>query len=148
MERLFFIIWVERLFVVILTSMVSGFHPIIVSHSGKKENMKKLIGILIVFVLMVSCEPQGTLKESYSTHNKPMVIGKDTVDLYLYWPDKFSAIWVAKVRNQPVISLTYSEGKTHETVVMIDNCKGNNLNRIIKGYILSENDSIVVVKKK
>lgn len=101
---------------------------------------------LIVSFIIQSCEPQGTLQESQATQTKPIVLGKDTVDLYLYWPDKFQGIWIAKVRNQPTISLTYSQGKTHETVIILDN--GNKPNRIVKGYILSEKDSILVIVKK
>jgi len=112
--------------------------------------MKKIIGIIVVLFLFTSCEKQGTLTESKATQNKPCVINGDTVDLYVYWPDPMSSIWIAKVRNsnKPVLSLTYSEGKTHETVIIVNKDEDVKNNRYIKGDIISENDSVIVIKKK
>ena len=112
--------------------------------------MKKIIGIIVLLFLFVSCEEQGTLRESQATQNKPCVIGKDTVDLYIYWPNNMTNIWIAKVRNSntPIVSLTYQEGKTQETVIIVNKDEDVKNNRYIKGDIISENDSVIVIKKK
>jgi hypothetical protein len=100
--------------------------------------------------LFVSCEEQGTLRESQATKNEPCIIGKDTIDLYLYWPSNLTNIWIAKVRNSnpPVVSLTYQEGKTQNTVIIVNKDNDVKNNRFIKGDIISENDSVIVIKKK
>lgn len=115
--------------------------------------MKKLTGLfaIIGFILFIgiltSCESQGTLRESEATSNQPCVVGGDTIDLYVYWPSTLRSIYIAKIRNssKPVTSLTYTEGKADQTIIIVD--KEKSTNKVINGSILSENDSIVVIKK-
>lgn len=116
-------------------------------------NMKKLTGLFailgfIMFMgILASCESQGTLKQSESTLNTPCVIGGDTLDLYVYWPSSMRSIYVAKIRNssKPVTSLTYTEGKADQSIIIID--KDKKTNTVINGSVISENDSIVIKKK-
>ncbi len=113
--------------------------------------MKKIlivIAIILGLFLLFGCESQGTLRESQATSNQPCVIGGDTVDLYVYWPSSMRSIYIAKVRNssKTVTSLTYTEGKADNSIIIVD--KDKSTSKVVTGSILSENDSIIVIKKK
>lgn len=104
--------------------------------------MKKILIILLLTVILSSCRDAGTKYEGYSY----CVMDKDTIDFVMFYPNGgLTGVWVGKTRNSnnKTISLTYPVGKTQESVIIV------NTNEIkIKGTVLLENDSIIIIKKK
>ena len=113
--------------------------------------MKKFLVFFVLLVLVISCEEPGTVKRGYD--DDPFhycVIDKDTLDFYSVWPSKSNSIMVAKFRNQTSpTTLEYRVGKRTETVIVLDHANDwlVKKQRIVNGSVISENDSIVVIKK-
>ena len=115
--------------------------------------MKKVFFILAVLFLVSSCRDAGTTLKGFSGDGrdfKYLVMNGDTIDFVYYFPSSNSGLWVAKSRSNPnsTMSLSYSEGKTHTSVIIVETGKKKEDIRKINGDILSETDSIIVIKKK
>lgn len=114
--------------------------------------MKKIIIVVVGLFLfgLFSCQDPGTVKkfEGYSAEDKipPCVIDGDTLDLYQYYYSGEGFVWIARTRGSGVSSansLNYKVGKTEKSVILIN----GDMFRRIKGDIICENDSIVVIKR-
>lgn len=112
--------------------------------------MKKFL-VLFLLEFLVSCDPAGTVKTGFDDKEfHYCVVGKDTMDLFFVYPSKGSGIYVAKFRNNTTpTALEYPVGKTHETVIILDHANDWLVKKqtVINGRVISENDSIVVIKK-
>lgn len=119
----------------------------------KDKIMKKILliitGLFMVSALCVfySCVDKGTI----ITHDPdgefiPYINGKDTVDFFKFSPNGGELVWVGINRNNKDINLTYSVGKNTESIIILNGNK--NSSKVIKGDIISENDSVVVIKKR
>lgn len=115
--------------------------------------MKKLFFILSVSVLFFvsSCKDAGTTLRGLDGEDfKSCVINGDTIDFVYFFPSNERGLWVAKSRSNQnsTMSLSYREGKTNESVIIVETGKKKEIIRKINGEILSETDSIIVIKKK
>jgi hypothetical protein len=106
--------------------------------------MKAIIKIVIittVLFFMSGCEDPGVTVKRLNgfEDNLPFELR----GLKVYSVSLGEGNWVkVAIIDDKVNSLTYSVGKVQETTIVI-----NNGNRIVNGTIISENDSIIVIKK-
>lgn len=109
----------------------------------KLTNMKKIIIFTLLSLTLTSCHDEG--ETSLSLDGNKHELPEELKGLKVYWvaTGKASGVQVAVLNNQ-VNSLTYAEGKTQETVIMVN----KSTNKIYEiSEVLMENDSIMVVKK-
>lgn len=104
--------------------------------------------ILLISGLLTSCTDAGTTEKfkgvgSDTVKYKPPVIHGDTLELFQYYYCDGSPIWIAWSRNHSTTSLTYRVGKHDESVIIVN---GDEFRRI-KGSVIMENDSLVLLKK-
>jgi hypothetical protein len=110
--------------------------------------MKTLIKVLILTAILFAisgCGPDGTTY--YDLNGSENALPDELKGLKVY-SVKVGALDYVKVAilNGEVNSATYSEGKTTETTIIVNGGKRNE--RIIyASQIISENDSIIVLKK-
>ena len=107
--------------------------------------MKKAFVILsaLALTLLISCEDRGVSQERLSGNENELPEELKGLKVYSVSMGGGSYVKVAVMNNQP-IGVTYPEGKHTESVVMVY----QNQNRIINvESIISENDSILVIKK-
>lgn len=99
-----------------------------------------------------SCTPAGSVITSDDRkRDAPFLpyINKygDTIDFCLFYPMKDAGLWIGTNRQRayPTTNMTYSTGKTHTSVIIINDSIAEP--KIIKGKIISETDKIVVIEK-
>ena len=107
--------------------------------------MKKLIVVLCMATLILSCSPGET---SQTLNGSEANLPEELKGLKIY---SVNTRGLGKVRvailDGKVNSTTYQSGKTTQSVIMVDKRTGDN--RVIEVIeIISENDSIIVAKKK
>ena len=105
------------------------------------------LGLITLFGIFASCTDAGTTEKFAGYDNtiiKPCIINGDTLELYQYYYNTGSAIWIAKSKNYSTTNLTYRVGKHDESVIILN---GDPYRRI-HGTVIMENDSMVLIKKK
>lgn len=110
--------------------------------------MNRIISnILIIFpillFLLVSCEDKGITKQWLSGDESNLPQELKGLKVYRVSCGDGEYVRVGILNNQ-VISTTYTEGKTTESVILVNKQTTRAIN---VESIISENDSIVVIKK-
>lgn len=106
-----------------------------------KTKIVILIGIL--FSLVISCEQAGVTRMKIEGTEETLPKELKGLKIYEVSTGNGGSVKVGVLNNQ-VNGLTYPEGKLKESVIMVHNGQ----NRIIEvESIISENDSIMVIKK-
>lgn len=105
--------------------------------------MKKILTILILLLTLTSCEDKGV------THQR--LIGNESnlpeeiKGLKVYSVSCGAGEWVkVGVLNKQAISTTYTSGKSTQSVILVNKEVVKTIN---VESIISENDSIIVIKK-
>lgn len=110
--------------------------------------MKTIIKSLIIAIIlfsMLGCEDPGvSIKRLTGAEDN---LPPELRGLKVYSVSIGDGNWVkVAVLNNNINSLTYSEGKTQTTTIVIN--QNNQKEKVIHArYIISENDSIIVLKK-
>lgn len=112
--------------------------------------MKKLIIVCFLF-LFVSCfdegENLGKVLDVSKIENNTLPESLQNLQVYCIGTTNGGTVMVG-ILNDTLNSLTYQQGKTQETIIMINN-KNSQTKRIIEAKeILSETDDIIVIRKK
>lgn len=107
--------------------------------------MKKIFLLFALILVFTSCEDAGVthLRLNGDVNNLP----PELKDLKVYSVSLGGGDWVkVGIINNNVNSMTYAVGKTIESVIIINN--GSTAKRVINAkQIISENDSIIVIRK-
>lgn len=110
--------------------------------------MKTILIFLSTITMFISCtQPAGTTSTSLTGVEKGLPEELKGMRIYTVWDDDNSYVKVA-ILDGKVVSTTYPLGKTIESLILIDKSSDSD-NRIIEvSQIISENDSLIVVKKR
>jgi len=101
--------------------------------------------LIAMFALATSCIKTGEVIPSRFNEVENLNFPPELKGLKIYTVGTSTGFDVkVAVLNNEINSVTYSEGKTHETTIIIN---GNKERVIHAKEILSENDSIIVIKK-
>lgn len=97
-------------------------------------------------IVLTSCYDKGTiLTGTDSEAYRPFALNGDTIDLYKFAPADDQLVWIGIRRNHEDVILNYRSGKHNQSIILIDkNSKGA---KVIKGNVISENDSVAVIRK-
>jgi hypothetical protein len=107
--------------------------------------MKRILMALMVVGLLSSCEPQGTTRLRLTGGEALLPEELKGLKVYSVAVDNGNYVKVALLNNE-VKSVTYQNGKTQTTTIMLK--KQNNQSRVIDiENVLMENDSIIVCRK-
>jgi hypothetical protein len=99
--------------------------------------------LVVLTTILVSCEDRGTTEERLTGNENELPEELKGLKVYSVSTGYGNYVKVAIMNNQ-VLGTTYSKGKTSESVVMFYK---NQKREIIVESIISENDSILVIKK-
>jgi hypothetical protein len=109
--------------------------------------MKKLLLIAVLFmVLTISCEDPGITTKQLNGDESELPEELKGLKVYSVSCGEGNYVKVA-VFGEQVNSLTYSEGKTTETTIIVNKGEYNERTIYVK-EILSETDDIIVLRKK
>lgn len=108
--------------------------------------MKKLILILLTVFTLSSCKEKGTTTQSIYGNETQLPDELKGMEVYDVSGGQGTWFKVAILPDKQVNSITYMQGKTTATTIII-NPNSNNQRTIIAREIISENDSIIVLKK-
>lgn len=107
------------------------------------KNLKLLL-VGLMLVLTVSCGEKGVSRQKLTGFESNLPDELRGLKVYSVNDGALSYIKVA-VLNGQINSVTYPVGKTQETTIMVNK---NGQDRVIHAReILSENDSIIVIRK-
>jgi len=106
--------------------------------------MKKILTILFCIALLtISCEDKGVTKQWLSGDESTLPTELKGLKVYRVSCGEGDYVNVAVLNNQ-VISTTYSEGKHQQSVILVNKGTPRTIN---VESVISENDSIIVIKK-
>ena len=108
--------------------------------------MKKILIILTITSLSIlsSCNERGTTHERLTGHENSLPPELKGLKIYSVYAGYGDYVKVG-VMNNKVIGNTYSHGKSEESIILVN----QEITRTIEiETIISENDSILVIKKK
>ena len=106
--------------------------------------MKKILTILFCIALLtISCEDKGVTKQWLSGDDSTLHTELKGLKVYRVSCGEGDYVNVAVLNNQ-VISTTYSEGKHQQSVILVNKGTPRTIN---VESVISENDSIIVIKK-
>jgi hypothetical protein len=105
--------------------------------------MKKILSILILLFLLTSCEDKGVTKQWLSGDESTLPAELKGLKVYRVSCGEGEYVRVGILNNQ-VISTTYPSGKTQESIILVNKEVARTIN---VESIISENDSIIVIKK-
>lgn len=105
--------------------------------------MKKILSILILLFLLTSCEDKGVTSQKLTGDEPTLPTELKGLKVYTVSTGDGSYVKVGILNNQ-AISTTYKSGKHSQSVILVDKETTTTIN---VESIISENDSIVVIKK-
>ena len=105
--------------------------------------MKKILSILILLLTLTSCEDKGITQQWLSGDESTLPAELKGLKVYRVSCGEGEYVRVGILNNQ-VISTTYTSGKTHQSIIIVNKETTRTIN---VESIISENDSIVVIKK-
>jgi len=106
--------------------------------------MKKILTFLFCIALLtISCEDKGVTKQWLSGDESTLPQELKGLKVYTVSCGKGEYVRVGILNNQ-VISTTYQVGKTQQSIILVNKEVTRTIN---VESIISENDSIVVIKK-
>lgn len=110
--------------------------------------MKKLTFFLFLFTLtLTSCTPERGIKdiELHNTSNLPLEL--DGLKVYRVYYDDGGSMEIALLPNTTSLPISYSEQRGKYVVSRNVTLITPNQNLVLEGEIISETDSIIVIKK-
>lgn len=105
--------------------------------------MKKILTILILALTLTSCEDKGVTRQPLTGDETNLPAELKGLKVYTVSIGEGSYVKVAVLNNQ-AISTTYSEGKHQQSVILVNKGTPRTIN---VESVISENDSIIVIKK-
>ena len=105
--------------------------------------MKKILTALILLLTLTSCEDKGVTKQWLSGDESTLPPELKGLKVYRVSCGEGEYVRVGILNNQ-VISTTYPDGKVQESIILVNKEVTRTIN---VESIISENDSIVVIKK-
>jgi hypothetical protein len=105
--------------------------------------MKKILTALILLLTLTSCEDKGVTKQWLSGDESTLPTELKGLKVYRVSCGEGEYVRVGILNNQ-VISTTYPSGKIQESVILVNKETTRTIN---VESIISENDSILVIKK-
>ncbi len=107
--------------------------------------MKYTFLILLVFAITLSsCWEAGTTSNILTGNEQNLPEELKGLKIYTVSTGTIGSVKVGVIDNTKTTSLTYSEGKSLESFILVEKNTGRT---IPIGEIISENDSIIVCKK-
>lgn len=94
-------------------------------------------------LMLGSCEDPGVTTKELNGYEDQLPFELRGLKVYTVSTGEGSYVKVA-ILNDQINSLSYSVGKSQATTIIVNN---GSRERIIKGTIISETDSIIVIKK-
>lgn len=105
--------------------------------------MKKILTILILLLTLTSCEDKGVTRQRLMGNESNLP--EEIKGLKVYSVSCGNGEWVkVGVLNNQAISTTYKSGKSTQSVILVNKEVVKTIN---VESIISENDSIIVIKK-
>lgn len=108
--------------------------------------MKKIFLIIMIVFAFSSCEDAGVSHLRLTNGNENLPAALKNLKVYSVSLGGGDWVKVALIDGQPN-STTYVKGKAIETVIIINNNDNKSVRMINAKQIISENDSIIVIKK-
>ena len=106
--------------------------------------MKKILTILFCIALLtISCEDKGVTKQWLSGDESTLPQELKGLKVYTVSTGSGNYVKVAVLNNQ-AISTTYKSGKHQQSVILVNKETPRTIN---VESVISENDSIIVIKK-
>jgi hypothetical protein len=110
----------------------------------KRNTLIKIIILATALFLLFGCEDPGVTSKRLTGAEDNLPFELRGLKVYSVSLGEGDWVKVAVLNGQPN-SLTYAVGKTTETTIIVN--QNNRSERVIHGSIISENDSIIVIKK-
>ena len=105
--------------------------------------MKKILTALILLLTLTSCEDKGITQQWLSGDESTLPAELKGLKVYRVSCGDGEYVRVG-ILNKQVISTTYPDGKVQESIILVNKEVARTIN---VESIISENDSIVVIKK-
>lgn len=105
--------------------------------------MRKILSILVLLFLLTSCEDKGVTRQSLTGDESTLPQELKGLKVYRVSCGEGEYVKVGILNNQ-VISTTYQAGKVKQSVILVNKEVARTIN---VESIISENDSIIVIKK-
>ena len=105
--------------------------------------MKKILTFLFCIALLTSCEDKGVTKQCLSGDESTLPQELKGLKVYRVSCGEGEYVKVGILNNQ-VVSTTYQTGKVQQSVILVNKEVARTIN---VESIISENDSIIVIKK-
>ena len=105
--------------------------------------MKKILLALILLLTLTSCEDKGLTRQTLTGNESTLPVELKGLKVYTVSTGEGNYVKVAILNNQ-AISTTYQSGKHQQSVILVNKEGERTIN---VEAIISENDSILVIKK-
>jgi hypothetical protein len=105
--------------------------------------MKKILLALILLLTLTSCEDKGITRQTLTGDESNLPAELKGLKIYTVSTGSGNYVKVAVINNQ-AISTTYQSGKHQQSVILVNKETERTIN---VESIISENDSILVIKK-
>jgi hypothetical protein len=105
--------------------------------------MKKILLALILALTLLSCEDKGVTSQKLTGDESTLPTELKGLKVYTVSTGDGSYVKVGILNNQ-AISTTYQSGKHSQSIILLNNETKTTIN---VESIISENDSIIVIKK-
>jgi hypothetical protein len=105
--------------------------------------MKKILTFLILLLTLTSCEDKGVTRQTLTGDETNLPADLKGLKVYRVSCGEGEYVRVAVLNNQAV-STTYQDGKIQQSVILVNKETARTIN---VESIISENDSIIVIKK-
>jgi hypothetical protein len=105
--------------------------------------MKKILLALILALTLLSCEDKGVTRQTLTGDESNLPAELKGLKVYTVSTGEGNYVKVA-VLNHQAISTTYQSGKHQQSVILVNKETERTIN---VESIISENDSIIVIKK-
>jgi hypothetical protein len=111
----------------------------------KTKTLIKIIIITAILFLLFGCADPGVTSKDLTGYEEELPFELRGLKVYTVSTGEGSYVKVALFPEREVNSTTYSVGKSTQTTIIINS--NTRSERIVYGTIISENDSIIVIKK-
>ena len=108
--------------------------------------MKKILVLLILLLTLTSCEDKGLTRQTLTGDESNLPAELKGLKIYTVSTGSGNYVKVAVLNNQ-AISTTYQSGKHSQSVILVNKENSTSDRTINVESIISENDSIIVIKK-
>jgi uncharacterized lipoprotein YajG len=114
----------------------------------KHKTMKKILSIIAISLLLTGCEEAGKTEQRLSGDESTLPTELKGLKVYNVSCGEGNYVKVAILNNQ-VASTTYQVGKVQQSTIIVnaDQYRPNQQDIYYRSDIISENDSIIVIRK-